>query len=94
MDREKNVAAICAAPMILGENGLLKGKKATCYPGFEKHLIEANIQNINVVRDGNIITSKGMGVADDFALELVELLKGKEKASQIKKTIIYKGNIE
>lgn len=82
---EKNIpiGAICAAPYILGELQLLQGKEAICYPGFEDKLHGAMISASNVVRDGNIITAAGMGVALPFALELVSILYGKEKAESI-----------
>lgn len=72
----KYIAAICAAPMILGGMGLLEGKRATCYPGFEAELIGAKITGDNVVVDNNIITGKGPGLVFDFGLRLVELLMG------------------
>ena len=81
------VCAICAAPMVLGGLGLLKGKKATCFPGFEEHLLEAIVTNKKVVRDGKIITACGMGVAIEFGAELVAALKGKLEAERIIKAI-------
>ena len=77
------LAAICAAPLILGRRGLLKGKFAVCYPGFENELKGANVQDVPVLTDGNITTAKGMGVAAEFSLELVRLILGKEKAQEI-----------
>ena len=77
--KDKKIAAICAAPMILGELGFLKGKKATCYPGFEDKLTEAEVCTDRVVRDGNITTSRGLGTAIPFALELISQLYGKDK---------------
>ncbi len=77
------IAAICAAPMILGKKGLLKGKSATCYPGFEEYLIEATYYDAAVVVDGKYITSNGMGSALDFGLQLVELLKGETAAEEL-----------
>ena len=88
-DDGRYVAAICAAPTILADMGLLKGKKATCYPGFEDKLIEAEVCTDRVVRDGNITTSRGLGTAIPFALELISQLYGKEKAEEIKKSVIY-----
>ena len=82
--QEKYVAAICAAPSILGHCGLLKGKKATCYPGFENELKEAVVTNDGVVVDGNVITASGAGVAVDFALALVEYLVSREAAEAIR----------
>ena len=78
------VAAICAAPMVLGGLGLLKGRKATCYPGFEKYLEGAEVTGGRVERDGHIITGRGPGTASDFALELVEVLEGKDKAEDVR----------
>lgn len=85
------LAAICAAPLVLGRRGLLKGRKATCYPGFENELIGATVVDKSVVTDGSITTARGMGVALDFALELVSLLKDKETASRIASEICMKG---
>lgn len=82
------VGAICAAPYILGELGLLNGKEAICYPGFEDKLTGAVISENKVVRDGNIVTAAGMGVALPFSYELVCLLYGKEKADGILKSVM------
>ena len=83
------IAAICAAPMILGKRGLLKEKSAVCYPGFEEYLIGATIPtDKSIVLDGRIITAKGMGVATDFGLALTEILCGKEKADSLRHAII------
>lgn len=82
------VAAICAAPYVLGELGLLKGRKATCYPGFEKALVGATVTGGRVERDGCVITGRGPGVATDFALELVEALAGKEKAAEVREGLV------
>lgn len=68
----KKVAAICAAPLILGQLGLLKGKNAICYPGFEEHLEGAKISESAVVREGQLITAKGAGVAISFGLEILK----------------------
>lgn len=84
------LAAICAAPMILGKRGYLKDKKAVCYPGFEETLIGAHVKNCSVVTDGSITTARGMGVALDFAKELVKLFSGKEKANELSRTIMEK----
>ena len=81
------IGAICAAPSILGKKGLLKNKNATCFPGFEKYLSNAVYTGNSVEKDGNIITGKGMGVAVDFALEIVACLRGRELADSIKKSI-------
>lgn len=82
------LAAICAAPMVLGHKGLLNGKKAVCYPGFETELTGAEIAGIRVVQDGNVLTAAGMGVALEFALTLTEMLAGKEKAAAVRKSIL------
>ncbi len=81
------VCAICAAPSILGHKGLLQGKKAVCFPGFEKDLVGADICENGVVRDGNIITAKGMGVSLEFGLEILAVLQGKEKADAVKAAV-------
>ncbi len=81
--RGGRLAAICAAPLILGRRGLLRGKRATCYPGFEGELVGATVVNEPVVTDKNITTARGMGVAMQFAKELVSLTVGAEKAAEI-----------
>lgn len=83
------ISAICAAPSVLGSKGLLKGKKAICYPGYENALSGATIQNDGVVADGNIITSKGMGTAIDFALAIVKSFAGEAEAHKVAKGIQY-----
>ena len=80
----KLIGAICAAPSILGKKGLLQGKKAVCFPGFEQFLEGAEIPDERVVRDGNIITAKGAGVAVEFGLKLSEALTGEASARKIK----------
>ena len=82
------IAAICAAPMVLGKRGILRGKQATCFPGFEEYLEGATLSPLSVVRDGNIITAKGMGVALPFGLALVELLTDKKTADGLKKAVM------
>lgn len=79
----KLICAICAAPSVLGHKGLLKGKKATCFPGFEKELEGAEIVDESVVKDGNIITSKGAGTAIKFGLKIAEQFVGSEEAEKI-----------
>lgn len=86
----KIIAAICAAPMILGRAELLAGREAICYPGFEKYLSGALISEKKVAVSGNIITAKGMGVALEFALELTKALYGKEKADEIASSVMAK----
>ncbi len=89
-EKGRNLAAICAAPRILGTKGLLNGKKATCYPGNEESLLGASYQNVDVVTDGNIVTSKGMGTAIDFSLSLVAKLKGEEVATRLAEAMQYR----
>jgi 4-methyl-5(b-hydroxyethyl)-thiazole monophosphate biosynthesis len=79
----KWLAAICAAPLVLGHAGVLKGKKATCYPGFEKELEGAEVMTDRVVKDKNVVTSRGPATAIDFALALIETLKDKEASDKI-----------
>ena len=86
----KLVGAICAAPMVLEDLGLLQGKKATCYPSCEENLKSAVLTGAPVTVDGNIITSRGVGTAIDFALELIEKLVGSEMAKKISSDIVYK----
>ena len=86
---DKMIAAICAAPSVLGMHGILEGKKVTCYPGFEDKLIGANYTNEKVVKDKNVITSKGLGTAIDFAASIIEHYQGKEAADMIKSSIQY-----
>ena len=85
-NEDKFICAICAAPFILGKRGMLNGKKATCYPGFENQLIGATIVNEGVVRDEKIITGRAMGSSHDFTLEIIEALAGKEK---LKDAVLY-----
>ena len=85
----KNIAAICAAPSVFGHLGLLEGKNACCYPGFEEELTGANVMFHPCEADGNIITSRGMGCAIDFSLKIIEKLKNDDTASQIGRQIIY-----
>ena len=85
----KYTAAICAAPSILGGLGLLKGRRAACYPSVEAKLSGAVITRVPVVQDGNIITSRGLGTAIDFALKLVEVLTDKAKAEELAESIVY-----
>ncbi len=82
------LAAICAAPLVLGKRGYLKNKKAICYPGFEPYLEGALLSDSRVCRDGRIITAAGAGVALDFALLLIGALYGEEKADQIRTSVL------
>ncbi|MBR2343342.1 MAG: DJ-1/PfpI family protein [Clostridia bacterium] len=82
------IAAICAAPLCLGRRGLLRGRRATCYPGFESELVGATVTGESVVTDGNITTARGMGVALAFAKELTALLAGPEAALEISRSVM------
>lgn len=85
----KGVAAICAAPSILGHRGILKGRKACSYPGFEKDLEGANVVYDSVAVSDHVITSRGMGCAIDFSLAIIEALCGKDAAEKMAEAIIY-----
>lgn len=88
-EKKKYIAAICAAPSILGHKGMLKGRTACSNAGFESHLEGANVTQNSVERDGHIITSRGMGCAVDFALELVKVFKSDEDAKALAKKVAY-----
>lgn len=81
------ICAICAAPSILGHKGLLSGKKAVCFPGFENALEGSESCSEYVVTDGKFITAKGAGVCIDFGLEIVKQLRGGELSDEIRKSI-------
>ncbi|MBQ7671389.1 MAG: DJ-1/PfpI family protein [Clostridia bacterium] len=81
------LCAICAAPMILGKRGLLSGRDATCYPGFETYLEGAKYYEASVVVDGNFVTSDGMGSALDFALQIVALLKSDGESEKLAESV-------
>ncbi len=85
----KLLAAICAAPSILGHRHMLEGRLACCYPGFEKDLHGANVSLEPVCVDGKIITSRGMGCAVEFGLKIVEVLLGEEVSKDLAGKIIY-----
>ncbi len=86
-ENNKLVCAICAAPMILGRKGILEGKNATCFPGFEDELRGAEATGEFVVTDGNVITGKGMGSAVNFGLEIVKFIKGSDFAEKLRSTL-------
>ncbi len=86
----KIIGAICAAPFILGRKGLLKGKNATCFPGFEDELLGANIVDSGVIIDGTIVTAKGAGVAWEFGAATCSIITGQEKALQILRGIQWR----
>lgn len=79
----KYLSAICAAPLVFGHSGLLEGKKATCYPGFEKELFGAKVTGNTIEHDGKIITGKGPGASFALALKVVSLFSGEGKAKEL-----------
>ncbi len=87
----KLIAAVCASPSIFSEFGLLKGKHATSYPSFEENLVAhgAIYSKDTVVKDGNIITSRGLGTSIDFALEIISYLIDEDKANEIATSVVY-----
>ena len=86
----KKLAAICAAPSVLGQLGLLKGETATCHPGFEEKLEGAVVTENTVEVSGQITTSRGMGTAVPFALKLLEQIQGMEAVEQVCKGLVWK----
>lgn len=88
-EKGEKIAAICAAPSILGERGMLKGRKAICYPGFESALEGAEIVREKVVNDLPFVTGVGPGAAVDMGLELVRILKGEEAAREVAEGMCY-----
>lgn len=90
-DAGRHIAAVCAAPSVLGQLGFLKGKKATCYPGFEDKLTGATVltddRTVRVVTDGNVTTSRGMGTSIELGLELVSVLIDKDTADELASAI-------
>ena len=85
----KMLCAICAAPTVYGQLGILKGKKACCYPGREVDLLGADVQTTTVTKDGHFITSRGMGTAIDFGLAIIEHFQGADAASDMASKIVY-----
>ena len=89
LENNSLICAICAAPMILGKRGILRGKKATCFPGFEEYLEGATVGG-RAVRDGQVITGVGMGAALEFGIEIVAALKGREEADKLAAAVLAK----
>ena len=87
----KYVAAICAAPSVLAELGLLEGKPATCHPNFEGKMSGAVVTREGVTVSGNIITGRGLGAGIPFALKLIEILVDKETADKVGGSICFDG---
>ncbi len=87
-DTGKPIGAICAAPMVLGNLGILKNKNATCYPGFEDELHGAIITGNDVELADTVVTGKGAGVAIKFALKIVEMIKGGKAADKLAEKMV------
>jgi 4-methyl-5(b-hydroxyethyl)-thiazole monophosphate biosynthesis len=85
---DRYIAAICAAPSILGDMGLLRGREAICYPGFEDRLTGATVSEKRVVLDGKILTAAGMGAALDMGIKIVEIFCGEQKAAALRHAVI------
>jgi 4-methyl-5(b-hydroxyethyl)-thiazole monophosphate biosynthesis len=92
--RGGKLAAICAAPIALASSGVLEGRRATCYPGFEAELAGADCRQERVVRDGPITTSRGPGTALEFALRLVADLQGEDRAASLAGKMLVNVNLE
>jgi 4-methyl-5(b-hydroxyethyl)-thiazole monophosphate biosynthesis len=88
--QDKKLAAICAAPLVLGHAGVLEGKEATCYPGFEAELTGAIPTETAVCVSGNITTSRGPATAATFALELVRQLKSDAVSDSVAADMLLK----
>ncbi len=85
----KYLAAICAAPSLLAELGVLDGKKATCHPDYESKMQEAILTGKSVSVDGKVITGQGLGAGFPFAFELVRVMAGESEVDRIKKAICF-----
>ena len=84
------MAAICAAPLVLGGLGLLRGRRATCSPGFEQYLTGATVVEAETVKDGNIITGRGPGMVYPFGLAIVDYLLGTDAADEVARGLLTK----
>lgn len=89
-ENDKMLCAICAAPTVFGKLGILKGKKACCFPGREDDLLGADVQTSSVIKDGHFITSRGMGTAIDFGLAIIEHYQGSDAATSMASKIVYR----
>ena len=87
-ETNKYLAAICAAPIVFGNLGILKERRAVCYPGFERHLLGAEVSNDQYIVDNKIITARGVGAALNFSLEIVRILVGEERAINLRKAML------
>ena len=90
---DRPLAAICAAPLVFGAHGILKGRKATIYPGMEANLAGAEAADEPVVRDGNLITSQGPGTAMEFALQIVDFFRGEEVTADLRKDLLLERRV-
>lgn len=88
--KNKLIAAVCASPSILGRLGLLEGKSATCYPGFEERFVSGTYTGDQVNVDGNIITAKGLGACYEFSKEIISYLAGSHTAKEVLDQIMFK----
>lgn len=89
-EKDKMLCAICAAPTVFGKLGILKGKKACCFPGREDDLLGADVRTSSVTKDGHFITSRGMGTAIDFGLAIIEHYQGSDAATSMASKIVYR----
>lgn len=87
--QNRRLAAICAAPSVFGKLGILNGRRATCYPGFEEQCIGASMERTGVITDGHITTARGPGFSIDLGLELIRLLADEKTSQNIKTGIQY-----
>ena len=92
-EADRPLAAICAAPLVFGAHGVLKGRNATIYPGMEANLTGAAAVDQPVVRDGNLITSQGPGTAMEFALEIVNFFRGEEVTADLRKDLLLERRV-
>lgn len=89
----KHLAAVCAAPMVLGNLGILNGKQAVCYPGFEKYLKGAEVLTVPAIESGNVITGRGIGAVLEFALMIVKRAVSAEKSEEIARQILVETKV-
>ena len=89
----KYISAVCAGPSLPGRLGLLEGREATCFPGWEDQLLGAHATGAGVVVDGKILTGRGLGFSIDLALKMIEVLEGEEKSLDVKRRIQHPGTI-
>lgn len=90
VQKDKMICAICGAPVILGRKGYLYDRTAVCYPSLENELTGAFVPDEEVVRDGNIITSRGVGTAIAFSAEIIKAILDEETADEMLKAVVYK----